>query len=95
MVLTQPTTSLVLTEEHGAGRYLVVGVPDDAWGSAVVAAVVPEAGARLDGEGLRGRARARLDGARTPKRILVVPDLPLRGPGKVDRRAVAALLEAV
>ena len=52
-------------------------------------------GARLDGEGLRGRARARLDGARTPKRILVVPDLPLRGPGKVDRRAVAALLEAV
>lgn len=85
----------VLTALPGVARACVVGVPDDAWGSAVVAAVVPEAGARLDGEGLRGRARARLDGARTPKRILVVPDLPLRGPGKVDRRAVAALLEAV
>ena len=59
------------------------------------AAVVPEAGARLDGEGLRGRARARLDGARTPKRILVVPELPLRGPGKTDRHTVAALCRAV
>jgi len=63
--------------------------------SAVVAAVVPEAGATVDGEGLRRQARERLDGAHTPKRILVVPELPLRGPGKTDRHTVAALCRAV
>jgi len=52
----------------------------------------PRAGDRLDAEGVRALARARLDGVRAPKRVLVVDALPLRGPGKVDRRSVAALL---
>ena len=85
----------VLTGLPGIAQACVVGVPDATWGSAVVAAVVPEAGATVDGEGLRRQARERLDGAHTPKRILVVPELPLRGPGKTDRRAVAALCRAV
>ena len=85
----------VLVALPGVARACVVGVPDEVWGSAVVAAVVPEAGARLDGEELRGLARAHLDGAHAPKRVLVVPDLPLRGPGKTDRRAVAAFFESV
>mgnify|MGYP000870415438 FL=1 len=85
----------VLTGLPGVAQACVVGVPDRTWGSAVVAAVVPEAGAAVDGEGLRRRARERLDGAHAPKRILVVPELPLRGPGKTDRRAVAALCRAV
>ena len=85
----------VLTGLPGVAQACVVGVPDRTWGSAVVAAVVPEAGATFDGEGLRRQARERLDGAHTPKRILVVPELPLRGPGKTDRHTVAALCRAV
>ena len=76
----------------GVAAVCVVGVPDETWGNAVVAAVVPRAGDRLDAEGVRALARARLDGVRAPKRVLVVDALPLRGPGKVDRRSVAALL---
>ena len=85
----------VLVALPGVAGACVVGVPDEVWGSAVVAAVVPGAGAGLDGEELRGLARAHLDGAHAPKRVLVVPDLPLRGPGKTDRRAVAAFFESV
>ena len=85
----------VLTGLPGVAQACVVGVPDRTWGSAVVAAVVPEAGATVDGEGLRRQARERLDSAHAPKRILVVPELPLRGPGKTDRHTVAALCRAV
>lgn len=84
----------VLSALEGVARACVVGVPDDVWGSAVVAVVVPRAGARLDARALRASARARLDGAHSPKRVLVVDDLPLRGPGKVDRREVARLAAA-
>lgn len=82
----------VLAALPGVAAVCVVGVPDETWGNAVVAAVVPRAGDRLDAEGVRALARARLDGVRAPKRVLVVDALPLRGPGKVDRRSVAALL---
>lgn len=82
----------VLAALPGVAAVCVVGVPDETWGNAVVAAVVPRVGDRLDAEGVRALARARLDGVRAPKRVLVVDALPLRGPGKVDRRSVAALL---
>lgn len=69
----------------------VVGLPDPVWGAAVVAVVVARAGAVLRPEELRRRARRVLDGAHAPKHVLVVGHLPLRGVGKVDRRAVEAL----
>ena len=75
-------------------RACVGGALDDVWGGAAVAVAVPGAGARLDARALRASARARLDGAHSPKRVLVVDDLPLRGPGKVDRREVARLAAA-
>ncbi|WP_366180983.1 AMP-binding protein [Actinomyces timonensis] len=78
----------------GVGEACVVGIPDARWGSAVAAAVVPAptGGGGLDSGALRCAARAALPGARAPKRLVVVPELPQRGPGKPDRRAVAALL---
>ena len=85
----------VLAGLPGVAQACVVGIPDATWGSAVVAAVVPEAGAAVDGEGLRRQARERLDGAHAPKRVLVVPEMPLRGPGKTDRRAVADVCRAM
>ena len=63
----------------------VFGVPDPEWGERVCAAVVPAAGAALDGEQLRRWARHRLTGAQTPKRIAVLADLPRTGSGKVRR----------
>ena len=87
-----------LTALGGVAEACVVGVPDAQWGSAVAAAVVPESTAkpgdrRVWAEQLRAAARQRLDGAHAPKRIVVVDALPLRGPGKVDRLAVARLAD--
>ena len=41
----------------------------------------------------RAILRDRLGPAHAPKAVLVVDRLPLRGPGKVDRRAVRELAE--
>ena len=82
----------VLTSIDGVRQACVVGVEDQEWGSVVAAAVVPAPGSRPDAQEVRRAARALLDGAHTPKRVRVLPALPLRGPGKVDRCAVAQLL---
>ena len=89
-----------LTCIDGVAEACVVGLPDEQWGSTVVAAVVLEPGRqtgspkRRDGAALREAARARLDGAHAPKRVLILEALPLRPSGKVDRREVARLLAA-
>ena len=89
-----------LTCIDGVAEACVVGLPDEQWGSTVVAAVVlepdrqPGGLKQLDGAALREAARARLDGAHAPKRVLVLEALPLRPSGKVDRREVARLLAA-
>ena len=89
-----------LTCIDGVAEACVVGLPDEQWGSTVVAAVVlepdrqPGGLKQLDGAALREAARARLDGAHAPKRVVVLEALPLRPSGKVDRREVARLLAA-
>ncbi|WP_308807191.1 AMP-binding protein [Actinomyces sp. 594] len=86
-----------LTALPGVAQACVVGVPDAEWGSAVVAAVVPDTGREITdrdawAQQCRDAVRKHLDGAHTPKRIIVLDTLPLRGPGKVDRRALARRL---
>ena len=87
-----------LTAIDGIAEACVVGLPDEKWGSRVVAAAVLEPGRQrarwpgCDGAALREAVRARLDGAHAPKRVVVLEALPLRPSGKVDRREVARLL---
>jgi len=76
----------VLAECAGVRDSCVVGVPDDEWGQIVAAAVVAD---RADAERLRAAVRARVGAAAVPKRLEFVDALPLRGPGKIDRSAVA------
>ena len=85
------TVEEVVASLPGVAQCCVVGLPDTRWGAVVAAVVVPSDGRVLDAEGLRAAARARLDGPHAPKKVLVVGRLPERGPGKVDRRAVASM----
>ncbi|WP_251153457.1 AMP-binding protein [Cellulosimicrobium sp. Marseille-Q4280] len=82
----------VVAGVEGVGEVCVVGVPDPEWGQAVVAVVTlqGQASSELSGA-IRRRVADRLGRAAAPRRVLVVTDLPRRGPGKVDRAAVARL----
>ncbi|WP_328649932.1 o-succinylbenzoate--CoA ligase [Amycolatopsis sp. NBC_00348] len=82
-----------LTAQPGVRDACVVGLPDPEWGEAVVALVVP-AGEPREAAELRAAVRAELGAAATPKRLEYAAELPLRGPGKIDRAAVRVRLLA-
>ncbi len=67
--------------------------PDPEWGQAVVVAIVPHPDAGPDEAQIRAAA-AELGRFAVPKHVLWVDALPLRGIGKPDRRALAALVHA-
>ena len=64
----------------------VIGVPDEKWGEAVKACVVPEAGATLDPEEIIAFARERIAGYKLPKSVDFVDALPRNPSGKILRR---------
>lgn len=81
----------VVSELPGAGEVVVVGVPDDHWGTLVTAVVTGEA---LDLARVRSAVGHRLGRAAAPRALVHLPQLPLRGPGKIDRRTAAATAAA-
>lgn len=77
-----------LSTVEGVLEACVVGVPDDEWGQIVAAAVVTR-GAEPSLDELKAVVTGAVGRAATPKLVRFVSELPLRGPGKVDRTAVA------
>jgi long-chain acyl-CoA synthetase len=66
----------------------VIGVPDEKWGEAVKAVVVPKPGVMADPEDIIAHARTRIAGFKVPKSVDFVAALP-RGPsGKILRRVL-------
>ncbi|GAA3239884.1 long-chain fatty acid--CoA ligase [Pseudonocardia petroleophila] len=80
----------VLVQHPAVGRAAVVGVPDERWGEAVVGVVVPTGS--LDEQEVIAFCRERLAGYETPKRIVVVDDLPATVGGKVLKYRLRAEL---
>jgi len=81
------TVERVLREHPEVANAAVIGVPDDEWGEAVHAVVVP-AGPTLDQERLHVFADERLAGYKKPKSYEVAESLPMTDLGKVDRNAI-------
>lgn len=73
---------------------LVVGVPDERWGQAVTAIVIPSDPSRFDEAALREHVRAHLAPYKAPKRILIA-DVALRAAnGKADYKGVTAFAKS-
>ena len=89
-VMPQPVEA-ALVEHPSIAECAVFGLPDDRLGQRVVAAVVlaPGHDAPTPAE-LRGHVAATLDATAAPREIHIVDELPRRGIGKVDRRALIA-----
>lgn len=81
-----------ITELPEVAHACVVGVPDPEWGAVVVGVLVLTPGAEAPSlEEVRARVTPTLGARSAPRRLVVVEELPARGPGKVDRRAVARI----
>jgi fatty-acyl-CoA synthase len=76
----------VLVGHAGVAEAVVVGLPDDRWGSRVTALVVPEAGAQLLEEELADYVGQRLAGYKRPRSVFVVGEVERTVSGKIDRR---------
>jgi acyl-CoA synthetase (AMP-forming)/AMP-acid ligase II len=85
----------VLIEHPHVRDVAVVGVDDARWGQAIVAVVVPSAGADPDPEELREHVRKSLRGSRTPDRVVFRDELPTTATGKVLRREIIQTLEGL
>jgi acyl-CoA synthetase (AMP-forming)/AMP-acid ligase II len=82
----------VLEAMPGVAAALVLGVPCDARGEALLACIVPEGGRRPSVAALRTYCSDRLSSYKIPRHYVFVDALPVDQRGKTDRRALDRLL---
>jgi malonyl-CoA/methylmalonyl-CoA synthetase len=75
----------VCNEMPGVAETAVVGVPHGDFGEAVIAVVVPRAGASVDPDALTRALKAKIANFKVPKAVFVVPELPRNAMGKVQK----------
>jgi long-chain acyl-CoA synthetase len=75
-----------LCKMPGVTDCAVFGVPDEEYGEAVHAIVLPETGARLTEADVRAWLRERMAGYKVPKRVEFRADLPREDSGKIFKR---------
>jgi acyl-CoA synthetase (AMP-forming)/AMP-acid ligase II len=84
----------VLAGYPGVAEAMVLGLPDEERGEAVVAVLVAREGAQLDGAALQKRMREEVSAYKVPRRMLIMDyaDIPRTSAGKVQKNALKELL---
>lgn len=80
----------VLAAHADVAMVAVIGVPDEKWGEAVTAVVVPKAGANPNADELINLVKTRKGSTQAPKQVQFVKELPMTGVGKVDKKVLRA-----
>ncbi|HRX52510.1 MAG TPA: long-chain fatty acid--CoA ligase [Candidatus Krumholzibacteria bacterium] len=81
----------VLASHPDVREAAVIGVPDDRWGEAGRAFLVPEPGRELDVAQVRAHCDGRLARYKIPRDLAVLDELPRNQAGKIDRPALSRL----
>ncbi len=82
----------VLLQHPSVNSVGVIGLPDDRWGEAVTAVVTATAGHVVDEAAVIAFCRERLAGFETPKRIVVLEEMPVTVGGKVLKYRLRQML---
>jgi len=77
-----------LLEHGGVADAAVIGVPDDRWGEAVLALVVPSADAPEDAQAILDFCRTRIAAYKCPKTIRFTDTIARNAAGKILRREI-------
>jgi malonyl-CoA/methylmalonyl-CoA synthetase len=72
----------------GVDESAVIGVPHPDFGEAVLAVVVPKAGAKLNAEAMIADLKGKIANFKVPKRIIIVPELPRNAMSKVQKNVL-------
>ncbi|MCW2751485.1 MAG: AMP-dependent synthetase [Aeromicrobium sp.] len=90
--ISLPAVTEALRQHEGVRDVAAVGVPDDEWGTRVVAYLVPDDAVCLDGlrlDEVRDTVEAAgLPRSWAPREVILIDVLPLLPGGKVDRQAL-------
>jgi fatty-acyl-CoA synthase len=73
----------VISAHPGVAEVAVYGVPDERWGEALAAAVVPRPGMSVVPQEIVDFCRGRIGGYKVPKRVRIVDVLPKNASGKI------------
>lgn len=79
---------LLIDEMPGVSESAVIGVPHPDFGEAVVAVVVPRAGASVDTAAMQAELKARIANFKVPKQIHLIEQLPRNTMGKVQKNVL-------
>ena len=80
----------VIARHESVAQVAVVGVPDENWGEAVKAVVVPRPGKTIDAAALIALVKDAKGSVNAPKTVDVVEAIPLSPVGKPDKKALRA-----
>ncbi len=78
----------ILVSHADIDQACVVPIPDEIKGAKPVAFAVPRTGTIIDEDLVKQHALANGPAYQHPRRVLVMDELPLAGPGKVDRKGL-------
>ncbi|QLC24582.1 fatty acid--CoA ligase [Parasphingopyxis algicola] len=79
-----------LYEHPHVSEAAVIGIPDEKWGEAVKAIVVPKPNQEVDEAHVISFVRERIAGFKTPKSVDVIAEMPRNASGKILRKDLRA-----